>query len=36
VLADVFARIEELLENYAAGDQPISRPNPLRALDGRR
>ena len=36
VLADVFARIEELLENYAAGDQPVSRANPLRALDGRR
>jgi alanine-synthesizing transaminase len=36
VLADVFARIEELLDNYVAGDHPISRPNPLRALDGRR
>ncbi len=33
VLADVFARMEELLENYAAGDTPVSRPSPLRAVD---
>ncbi len=33
VLADVFARIEELLDNYAAGDQPVSRPSPLRVVD---
>lgn len=33
VLADVFARIEELLDNYAAGDQPVSRPTPLRAVE---
>src|SRR5512141_2207438 len=33
VLADVFGRIEELLDNYAAGDQPVSRPSPLRVVD---
>ncbi len=33
VLADVFTRIEELLDNYAAGDQPVSRPNPLRVIE---
>jgi alanine-synthesizing transaminase len=33
VLADVFARMEELLDNYAAGDQPVSRPTPLRAVE---
>lgn len=33
VLADVFTRIEELLDNYAAGDQPVSRPSPLRVVD---
>ena len=33
VLADVFVRIEELLDNYAAGDQPVSRPSPLRVVD---
>jgi alanine-synthesizing transaminase len=33
VLADVFARIEELLDNYAAGDEPVSRPSPLRAVE---
>ena len=34
VIADVFARIEELLGNYAAGDQPATRPNPaLRVVD---
>jgi alanine-synthesizing transaminase len=36
VLADVFARIEELLDNYAAGDEPVSRPSPLRAVEARR
>jgi alanine-synthesizing transaminase len=34
VLADVFSRMDELLENYAAGDDPVSRPSPLRAVDG--
>ncbi len=29
VLADVFGRMEELLENYAAGDHPVSRPTPV-------
>jgi alanine-synthesizing transaminase len=34
VLAEVFGRIEELLANYATGDQPITRPNPaLRVVD---
>jgi alanine-synthesizing transaminase len=33
VLADVFVRVEELLDNYAAGDQPVSRPSPLRVVD---
>jgi alanine-synthesizing transaminase len=33
VLADVFERIEELLDNYAAGDEPVSRPSPLRAVE---
>ncbi len=33
VLADVFVRVEELLDNYAAGDQPVSRPTPLRAVE---
>jgi len=34
VLTDVFARIEELLDNYAAGSQPATRPNPaLRVVD---
>jgi alanine-synthesizing transaminase len=33
VLADVFTRIDELLDNYAAGDQPVSRPNPLRVIE---
>jgi alanine-synthesizing transaminase len=32
VLTDVFGRIEELLDNYAAGDAPVSRPSPLRAI----
>ncbi len=31
VLVDVFGRMEELLDNYAAGDEPVSRPTPLRA-----
>jgi alanine-synthesizing transaminase len=35
VLTDVFGRIEELLDNYAAGDEPVSRPSPLRAVDAR-
>jgi len=34
VIADVFGRIEELLGNYAAGDQPATRANPaLRVVD---
>jgi alanine-synthesizing transaminase len=33
VLADVFNRMEELLDNYAAGDEPVSRPTPLRAVE---
>jgi alanine-synthesizing transaminase len=33
VLTDVFNRIEELLDSYAAGDQPVSRPSPLRVID---
>ncbi|MBK6348934.1 MAG: aminotransferase class I/II-fold pyridoxal phosphate-dependent enzyme [Proteobacteria bacterium] len=33
VLADVFCRMEELLDNYAAGDEPVSRPTPLRAVE---
>src|SRR5512145_2369567 len=33
VLADVFHRMEELLDNYAAGDEPVSRPTPLRAVE---
>jgi alanine-synthesizing transaminase len=34
VIGEVFARIEELLSNYAAGDQPATRPNPaLRVVD---
>ena len=33
VLADVFGRMEELLDNYAAGDEPVSRPSPLRAVE---
>ena len=33
VLVDVFARMEELLDNYAAGDEPVSRPTPLRAVE---
>ena len=33
VLTDVFGRIEELLDNYAAGDEPVSRPSPLRAVE---
>jgi alanine-synthesizing transaminase len=34
VLTDVFARMEELLDNYAAGDEPVSRPRPVRAVGG--
>jgi alanine-synthesizing transaminase len=34
VIGEVFARIEELLGNYAAGDQPATRPNPaLRVVE---
>jgi alanine-synthesizing transaminase len=33
VLTDVFGRIEELLDNYAAGDEPVSRPSPLRVVE---
>jgi alanine-synthesizing transaminase len=33
VLRDVFGRMEELLDNYAAGDDPVSRPSPLRAVE---
>ncbi|MEY2921138.1 MAG: hypothetical protein RL261_2443 [Pseudomonadota bacterium] len=33
VLSDVFSRMEELLDNYAAGDEPVSRPTPLRAVE---
>jgi hypothetical protein len=28
VLADVFRRMEELLDSYAAGAEPVSRPAP--------
>jgi len=35
VLGDVFTRIEELLDNYAAGDQPVSRPSPLRVIESK-
>jgi len=33
VLAEVFTRIEELLDNYAAGVEPVSRPSPLRVIE---
>ena len=34
VIADVFARMEELLGNYAVGESPATRPNPaLRVVD---
>ena len=33
VLAEVFARVEELLDNYAAGVEPVSRPSPLRVVE---
>ncbi len=33
VLTDVFNRTEELLDNYSAGDEPVSRPTPLRAIE---
>jgi alanine-synthesizing transaminase len=34
MIADVFGRMEELLGNYAVGEQPASRPNPaLRVVD---
>jgi alanine-synthesizing transaminase len=35
VLGEVFDRIEELLDSYAAGDQPVSRPSPLRVIDSK-
>ena len=35
MLADVFARIEELLDSYAAGERPAARPLPeLRVVEG--
>jgi alanine-synthesizing transaminase len=34
VIGEVFARIEDLLDSYAAGDVPATRPNPaLRVVD---
>jgi alanine-synthesizing transaminase len=34
MIADVFARMEELLHNYAVGDLPVTRPNPaLRVVE---
>ena len=34
VLADVFGRVEELLDDYATGDPPATRPNPaLRVVE---
>jgi alanine-synthesizing transaminase len=34
VITEVFARIEELLQDYAAGHEPATRPNPaLRVVD---
>jgi alanine-synthesizing transaminase len=34
MIADVFGRMEELLDNYAVGDLPMTRPNPaLRVVD---
>ena len=35
VIADVFGRIEELLDSYAAGDQPATRAEPGAAGGGR-
>jgi alanine-synthesizing transaminase len=35
VLAEVFTRIEELLDNYAAGVEPVSRPSPLRVIEAK-
>jgi hypothetical protein len=35
VLGEVFDRIEELLDSYAAGDQPVSRPSPLRVIESK-
>lgn len=32
VLADVFRRMEELLDSYASGAEPVSRPGPVPAL----
>jgi len=33
VLSELFGRMEERLDNYAAGDEPVSRPTPLRAVE---
>jgi alanine-synthesizing transaminase len=36
VLADVFTRMEEVLDSYASGSEPVSRPGPeLKVLSGR-
>jgi len=34
LIAEVFGRMEELLDNYAKGDEPVSRPSPLRVVEG--
>ncbi len=36
VISEVFGRMEELLDNYAAGDLPVTRPSPLRSVEGKR
>jgi alanine-synthesizing transaminase len=33
LVAEVFGRMEELLDNYARGDTPVSRPSPLRVVE---
>jgi alanine-synthesizing transaminase len=33
LVAEVFGRMEELLDNYARGDAPVSRPSPLRVVE---
>jgi alanine-synthesizing transaminase len=33
LIAEVFGRMEELLDNYAKGDEPVSRPSPLRVIE---
>jgi alanine-synthesizing transaminase len=35
VLADVFQRMEELLDSYASGAQPVSRPGPALSVVGK-